>query len=145
MNIKYFNDASGLWENITGNVGDGLTIGTDGWVVGKAYDKIVLNITQTSTSDPVLTIFENTTNANLSSLYISLAHYELNADAAIFVENQLWIIFNNNLITQFSGYNYQAIYNSSTKLDLYSYINGVATDGAMQNTSLEIRIYPTAP
>ena len=109
------------------------------------YTKVIGNITQSSGSDPVLTIFENNTGANFTTLYVTSAHYELNADAAIFVENQIWVIFNNNLVTQYSGYNYQAVYNSSTKLDLYSYINGVASDNAMQNTSFEIRIYPTAP
>jgi len=145
MNIKYFNDASGLWENITGSVGDGLTIGTDGWVVGKAYDKIVGNLNQTTAgAAPNLYIFENTTGATITITFTSNGVYQLTSNLPIFIYEYLWIYIGNEQNSN-GDWSYQMVRNDNYNLTIYSYSNFVITDMILKFTSFEIRIYPSAP
>jgi len=149
MNIKYFNDASGLWENITGSVGDGLTIGTDGWVVGKAYHKFVCNVNQFGTDDPTFDIFENTLGFTPSVVINSAGEYKIFLFNGAMLDYNVWMQIGNyntfdssfthleNMTITITGYR--------DSVTIYSAIGGTLTNDIIRNASLEIRFYPLAP
>ena len=149
MNIKYFNDASGLWENITGSVGDGLTIGTDGWVVGKAYHKFVCNVNQSGTSNPTITEFENTIGLTYSIVYTDVGTYTITFDDYYLEDYNVWMQIGNyntfdSLFTHLEDLTI-TITGWKGTATIYSAIGGTLTDDILRNASLEIRLYPLAP
>ena len=122
MIIKYFKEFEGEWLDITGTTGQSLEYGASGWVTTSksAYKSFVGEFSQSGGSDPSLTTFFNDTGATFTITRQGTGHYRLESDISIFVKTEMWWYIGNNQLTQ-ADYLYQAYYESSTIMSIYSY------------------------
>lgn len=105
------------------------------------YTKIIGNISQSGTDDPVINLFENNTGATLTATYSGTGIYAVDSDLPIFRENLTWIyIGNTQNYPDFNVYLMERMTNY--QLRIWSGSNGALQDSIMFNTSFEIRIYP---
>jgi len=140
MIIKYFDEFNGQWLDITGTTGTTLTYNdASGWV-GVPNKIIKGNISQDSTSAPTLDIFENTTGATLTTSRSTDGQYTINSDISLWTASTMFITISNSQ-TKNIEFTYLLQYNSSTRLDLYSYNGNALSDNALGKTSFEIKIY----
>lgn len=139
MTIKYFDNFTGTWNDISGSTGSTLIYGSDGeWTTSAGYKKWVGNLTQTGTSAPTATIFENTLGVTLNLNYIGVGKYQVGADN-IFTTNKTVVFINNNA----TGY----VISTDLSSDDAVIINTIESDtlnaanGILNKTSIEIRVY----
>lgn len=144
MIIKYFDEFEGEWIDITGTTNQSLIYNADisGWTQTSktAYKSLVGEFSQSGTSDPSLTTFFNDTGATFTITRQGTGHYRLESDISLFVKTQMWWYIGNNQLTQ-ADYLYQAYYESSTIMSIYSYKGGALNDDALEHTSFEFRKY----
>lgn len=143
MIIKYFDEFDGEWIDITGTTGQGLEFNdVSGWTQTSksAYKSYVGEFVQVGTSDPTLTTFFNDTGATFTITRQGTGHYRLDSDISLFVKTEMWWYIGNNQLTQ-ADYVYQAIYETSTQMSIYSYKGGTLNDDALEHTSFEFRKY----
>jgi len=104
----------------------------------KTYKVYAANLTQTSTNAPTADIFENTLGGTPTFGYTSAGVYTLTLTGA-FTDNKTFII---NNAWHKNGF-FQAYRVDADTLSIRSYNTSlVATDAILEDTSLEIRIYP---
>lgn len=140
MIIKYFDEFLGQWSDITGTTGTTLTYNdASGWV-GVANKVIRGNITQTGTSAPVITEFENTTGAILSTSRSTNGQYRIDSDISLWTTTTMFITIGNNQ-TKNGVFAFIMQYGTDKRLDLYTYDGTTLTDEVLGNTSFEIKIY----
>jgi hypothetical protein len=140
MKIKYFDDFNGTWLDISGTTGTTLQFSdASGWI-GVPNKVIRGNISQDSTSAPTIDIFENTTGATLSTSRSTDGQYTIDSDISLWTASTMYITIANSQ-TKNIIFTYLIQYNSSTRLDLYSYNGNSLSDNALGNTSFEIKIY----
>lgn len=139
MNIKYFDNFTGTWLDVSGATGAALEYyDASGWVTSVGYKKWVGNLTQTGTSAPTATIFENTLGVTLNYNYVGVGKYSLASDN-IFTTNKTVVFINNNA----TGY----IISTELSSDDAVIINTIESDtlntsnGILNKTSIEIRVY----
>lgn len=144
MIIKYFDEQIGEWYDITGTNSQSLQYdaAASGWVTTSksAYKSYVGEFTQVGTSDPSLTTFFNDTGATFTIQRQGTGFYRLDSDISIFVKTEMFWYIGNNQLTQ-ASYTYQAIYETSTQMSIYSYKGGSLNDDALEHTSFEFRKY----
>lgn len=140
MIIKYFDEFLGQWSDITGTTGTTLIFNdASGWV-GVANKVIKGNITQTSTNAPVITEFENTTGAILTTLYLGTGQYTIDSDISLWTASTMFITISNNQ-GKIGVFNFSLQFGTDKRLDLYSYEGNTFTNEILENTSFEIKIY----
>jgi hypothetical protein len=140
MIIKYFDEFNGQWLDITGTTGTTLTYNdASGWV-GVSNKVIRGNVSQDSISAPTLDIFENTTGATLTTSRSTDGQYTIDSDISLWTASTMFITISNSQ-TKNIVFTYLLQYNSSTRLDLYSYNGNSLSDNALGKTSFEIKIY----
>ena len=139
MNIKYFDNFDGVWLDVSGTTGSTLEFNdASGWVTTGGYKKWIGNLTQTGTSAPTVTVFENTLGVTLNRNYIDVGKYSLASDN-IFTTNKTVVFINNNA----TGY----IISTDLSSDDAVIINTIESDtlnsanGVLNKTSIEIRVY----
>lgn len=108
------------------------------------FTKIVGNITQRTTDDPTFNIFENNTGATITTDYNTVGSYNIISNNAIFTEDYTWILIGNNQASS-SINNYIVNRIDDYNLNILTTTGGSSSDGLMNNTSIEIRIYPVPP
>ena len=142
MIIKYFAEFDGQWIDITGTTGQGLEYGPSGWVTTSknAYKSYVGEFTQVGTNDPSITTLFNDTGATFTITRDTTGVYRLESDISIFVKTEMWWYIGNNQLTE-NPYTYQAIYLTSTQMQINSYKGGTLNDDALEHTSFEFRKY----
>lgn len=144
MIIKFFDEQIGEWYDITGTNQQSLQYdaAASGWVTTSknAYKSLVGEFTQVGTSDPSLTTFFNDTGATFTITRQGTGHYRLDSNISLFVKTEMWWYIGNNQLTQ-ESYTYQAIYETSTQMSIYSYKGGTLNDDALEHTSFEFRKY----
>jgi len=140
MIIKYFDEFEGQWLDITGTTGTTLTYNNaSGWV-GVANKVIKGNISQVGTSDPTIDIFENTTGATLTTSRNNTGIYRIDSNIPLWMASTMFIIIGNNQ-SKNGDFVFNMQYGTSTRLDLFTLLDGVLTDELLGNTSFEIKIY----
>lgn len=112
----------------------------------RPYQVLVGNLTQTGTSAPTFTIFENTTGTTFTTGYGGIGNYSIAAVSGNpFTANKTQVYISVNQNAAFSGVLY--IINTSFDgtnaisigvLDVFAF----ASDDVLYNTPIEIRIYP---
>lgn len=144
MIIKFFDEQIGEWYDITGTNSQSLQYdaAASGWVTTSknAYKSYVGEFTQVGSSDPSLTTFFNDTGATFTITRDATGAYRLESDISIFVKTEMYWYIGNNQLTQ-ESYTYQALYLSSTQMQIYSYKGGTLNDDALEHTSFEFRKY----
>ena len=142
MIIKYFDEFEGEFIDITGTTGQGLEYGASGWTQTSksAYKSFVGEFTQVGSSDPSITTFFNNTGATYTIQRDAQGVYRLESNISIFVKTQMWWYIGNNQLTD-NSYTYQAMYLSSTQMQINSYKGGTLNDDALEHTSFEFRKY----
>lgn len=144
MIIKYFDEQIGEWYDITGTNSQSLQYdaAASGWVTTSknAYKSFVGEFTQVGSSDPSLTTFFNDTGATFTIIRDDVGTYRLESDISIFVKTEMYWYIGNNQLTQ-ESFTYQALYLSSTQMQIYSYKGGSLNDDALEHTSFEFRKY----
>lgn len=108
--------------------------------LGVNYTKLVGLLTQSGTDAPTLTILENTTNATITTSRLTTGAYTLTFNSAVFNDYDKVHVMINNFKRPYAIDN---IIISSTEIQFQSWIllTDGATDGALNRTSFEIRIY----
>jgi phage-related protein len=140
MIIKYFNEFQGQWLDITGTTGTTLQYNdASGWV-GVTNKVIKGNISQVGTSDPTIDIFENTTGATLTTSRNNTGIYRIDSNIALWTATTMFITIGNNQLKN-GDFVFNIQYGTSTRLDLFTLLDGVLTDELLGNTSFEIKIY----
>jgi len=140
MIIKYFDEFNGQWLDITGTTGTTLTYNdASGWV-GIANKVIRGNISQVGTSAPTIDIFENTTGTTLTTSRTNGGIYRIDSNIAIWTTSTMFITIGNNQ-NKNGDFVFNLQYGNSTRLDLFTLLDGVLTDELLGNTSFEIKIY----
>lgn len=144
MIIKFFDEQLGEWYDITGSTNQSLQYdaAASGWVTTSknAYKSFVGEFTQVGTSDPSLTTFFNDTGATYTITRDDVGTYRLESDISIFVKTEMYWYIGNNQLTQ-ESFTYQALYLTSTQMQIYSYKGGSLNDDALEHTSFEFRKY----
>jgi hypothetical protein len=142
MIIKYFDEFEGEFIDITGTTGQGLEYGASGWTQTSksAYKSFVGELSQSGGSNPSLTTFFNNTGATFTITRDVAGIYRLESNISIFVKTEMWWYIGNNQLTQ-ESYTYQAMYLSSTQMQINSYKGGTLNDDALEHTSFEFRKY----
>jgi hypothetical protein len=142
MIIKYFQEFEGEWIDITGTTGQGLEYTPSGWVTTSksAYKSFVGELSQSGGSNPSITTFFNNTGASFTISRDAEGVYRLESDISIFVKTEMWWYIGNNQLTE-NSYTYQAIYLTSTQMQINSYKGGTLNDDALEHTSFEFRKY----
>jgi hypothetical protein len=142
MIIKYFDEFEGEFIDITGTTGQGLEYGASGWTQTSksAYKSFVGELSQSGGSAPSLTTFFNNTGATYTITRDGTGQYRLESNISIFVKTEMWWYIGNNQLTE-NSYTYQAIYLSSTQMQINSYKGGTLNDDALEHTSFEFRKY----
>jgi len=140
--IIYCNNANG---SVITSVGLWNYNGT-AWVTAgaKSYKVLIGNLTQTSTSAPSLTIFENTTGTTFTMGRSTDGTYTLTAGAAVFTSNKTQVLIHPNVASAtLSPYVIQTSINSTSIIDITSWdVFATVADDILNNTPIEIRIYP---
>lgn len=101
---------------------------------------IRLNLSQSGTDAPTFTELENTTGANITASRLTTGTYQIEVDSDLFTTA-------NNVYVMINGYRYpyaiSAYRISSTIIQVQTWVVSTdgATDGALNRTSLEVRIY----
>jgi hypothetical protein len=140
MIIKYFDEFEGQWLDITGTTGTTLTYNdASGWV-GVANKVIKGNISQVGTSAPTIVEFENTTGATFSTNRSTNGIYRIDSNIPLWTASTMFIIIGNNQ-SKNGDFIFNMQYGTSTRLDLFTLLDGVLTDELLGNTSFEIKIY----
>jgi len=140
MIIKYFNEFQGQWLDITGTTGTTLQYNdASGWV-GVTNKVIKGNISQVGTSAPTIVIFENTTGATLTPYYSNVGEYVIQSNISLFTTNRMFITIGNNQIKDRS-FNFIVKQSTAYEIYIYTYLNNVAANECLGNTSFEIKIY----
>ncbi len=136
---------------ITGANTAGKVLTTDGAGIAtfqdsRPYQVLVGNLTQTGTSAPTFTIFENTTGTTFTTGYTGIGNYTITAVSGNpFTENKTQVYISLNQLSAFSGN--LGIINTSFDgtnsisigvLDVFA----TASNDVLYNTPIEIRIYP---
>jgi hypothetical protein len=99
-----------------------------------------LNLSQSGTDAPTFTELENTTGANVTASRLTTGTYQIEVDSDLFTTA-------NNVYVMINGYRYpyaiSAYRISSTIIQVQTWVVSTdgATDGALNRTSLEVRIY----
>jgi hypothetical protein len=99
-----------------------------------------LNLSQSGTDAPTFTELENTTGANITASRLTTGTYQIEVDSDLFTTA-------NNVYVMINGYRYpyaiSAYRISSTIIQVQTWVVSTdgATDGALNRTSLEVRIY----
>jgi hypothetical protein len=142
MIIKYFDEFNGQYIDLTGTTGQGLEYGASGWIAAakNPYRSFVGEISQSGESDPTITTFFNDTGATFTIIRDTTGTYRIDCSESIFVKTQMWWYIGNNQLTQ-DSFTYQALYLTSTQMQIYSYKNGTLSDDALEYTSFEFRQY----
>lgn len=144
MIIKYFDEQIGEWYDITGTNSQSLQYdaAASGWVTTSktAYKSFVGEFSQIGGSDPTFVTFFNDTGATFTITRDGAGEYRLESDISIFTKTEMWWYIGNNQLTQ-NPYTYQALYLSSTQMQIYSYKGGTLEDDALEHTSFEFRKY----
>lgn len=144
MIIKYFDEQLGLWYDITGSNAQSLQYdaAASGWVTTSknAYKCYIGEFSQAETADPTIITFFNDTGATFTITRQGTGHYRIDSDISVFVKTEMWWYIGNNQLTQ-ADYVYQAIYETSTQMSIYSYKGGSLNDDALKHTSFEFRKY----
>lgn len=143
MIIKYFDEFDGEWIDITGTTGQGLEFNdVSGWTQTSksAYKSFVGEFSQSGGSAPSIITFFNNTGATYTITRDAEGVYRLESNISIFVKTQMWWYIGNNQLTQ-ESYTYQAMYLSSTQMQINSYKSGTLNDDALEHTSFEFRKY----
>ena len=117
------------------------------WVTAGAKDYKVLvgNLTQAGTSAPSLTVFQNTTGTTFTMGYNSPGIYSLTANSGTpFTSNKTQVIIGSNInVIGSDVYTINTSINSTSVIDISSASVGIGFDnGILNNTPIEIRIYP---
>lgn len=140
MIIKYFDEFEGQWFDITGTTGTTLQFNdASGWV-GVPNKVIRGNITQGGNDAPTMNILENTTGATLTTNIAFTGIYYIDSDISIFTSNTMFITFGNTQ-DKHGDYKYFINYDSATKVYLITYDGLTLSNGILNNTSFEIKIY----
>jgi len=140
MIIKYFNEFQGQWLDITGTTGTTLQYNNaSGWV-GVTNKVIKGNISQVGTSSPTILIFENTTGATLTTSRTNTGVYRIDSNIPLWTTSTMFITIGNNQ-NKNGDFVFNMQYGTSTRLDLFTLLDGVLTDELLGNTSFEIKIY----
>jgi hypothetical protein len=140
MIIKYFDEFNGKWLDITGTTGTTLQYNdASGWV-GVPNKIIKGNISQVGTSDPTIYIFENTTGATFTTTRSITGIYRINSNIPLWTASTMFITIGNNQLKN-GDFVFNMQYGTSTRLDLFTLLDGVLTDELLGNTSFEIKIY----
>ena len=99
-----------------------------------------LNLSQSGTSAPTFTELENTTGATITASRLTTGTYRIESDLDLFSTPD-------NVYLMINGYRYPyafSLYRISSKIiQIQTWIvsTATATDGALNRTSLEIKIY----
>jgi len=140
MIIKYFDEFNGQWLDITGTTGTTLTYNdASGWV-GVPNKVIRGNISQGGNDAPTMTIFENTTGATLTTNIAFTGNYYIDSDISIFTASTMFITIGNSQ-SKHGDYKYFMHYYNDTRVYLYTYNGASLSNGILDNTSFEIKIY----
>jgi len=140
MIIKYFDEFEGQWLDITGATGTTLQYDdASGWV-GVSNKVIRGNISQVGTNAPTIDIFENTTGATLTTSRTNAGIYRIDSNIALWTTSTMFITIGNNQ-NKNGDFVFNIQYGTSTRLDLFTLLDGVLTDELLGNTSFEIKIY----
>jgi len=140
MIIKYFDEFEGQWLDITGATGTTLQYDdASGWV-GVSNKVIRGNISQVGTNAPTIDIFENTTGATLTTSRTNAGIYRIDSNIALWTTSTMFITIGNNQ-NKNGDFVFNMQYGTSTRLDLFTLLDGVLTDELLGNTSFEIKIY----
>ena len=140
MIIKYFDEFNGQWLDITGTTGTTLTYNdASGWV-GVPNKIIRANISQVGTDAPTIDEFENTTGATFTTSRTTNGQYRINSSINLWTANTMFITIGNNQLKN-GDFVFNMQYGTSTRLDLFTLLDGVLTDELLGNTSFEIKIY----
>jgi hypothetical protein len=142
MIIKYFDEFEGQFIDITGTTGQGLEYGASGWTQTSksAYKSFVGELSQSGGSAPSLTTFFNNTGATFTITRDGAGQYRLESNISIFVKTEMWWYIGNNQLTE-NPYTFQALYLSSTQMQINSFKGGTLEDDALEHTSFEFRKY----
>jgi phage-related protein len=140
MIIKYFDEFEGQWLDITGTTGTTLTYDdASGWV-GVSNKVIKGNLSQVGTSAPTIDIFENTTGATFTTSRTNAGIYRIDSNTPLWTATTMFITIGNNQLKN-GDFVFNIQYGTSTRLDLFTLLDGVLTDELLGNTSFEIKIY----
>jgi hypothetical protein len=142
MIIKYFDEFEGEFIDITGTTGQGLEYGPSGWTQTSksAYKSFVGELSQSGGSDPSITTFFNNTGATFTITRDGAGQYRLESNISIFVKTEMWWYIGNNQLTE-NPYTFQALYLSSTQMQINSFKGATLEDDALEHTSFEFRKY----
>ena len=111
----------------------------------RPYKVLVGNLTQTGTSAPVFTIFENTTGISYTTNYIGPGEYTITSTSGTpFTANKTWFVMGNlqQAVMQ-NNDQVKGIVESTTTFRIYVIdLSMGSSNDMLTNTSIEIRIYP---
>jgi len=140
MIIKYFDEFEGQWLDITGTTGTTLQYNdSSGWV-GVPNKVIRGNITQGGNDAPTMNILENTTGATLTTNIAFTGIFYIDSNISIFTASTMFITIGNSQ-SKHGDYKFFMNYDSATRVYLYTYDGASLSNGILDNTSFEIKIY----
>jgi len=136
MTIKGFNQATGIWETVTGDIGTTLAIGADGsWQAISGIKTLIGTISQAGAAEPTIVEYYNTLNTNYTLNYLAAGQYNIVFDDEILTAN----IFS---LASLSGW-LECIVDKPDTLNINSLnFSNNKVDNLLTNTPFEIRIYP---
>lgn len=112
----------------------------------RPYQVLVGNLTQTGTSAPTFTIFENTTGVSYTTSRVAAGDYEITATSGapftanktqVYISNYNQVVGSTFNITGFIIYSTVSISINTSDASAFA-----GVDETLQNTPIEIRIYP---
>lgn len=108
----------------------------------RPYQVLVGNLTQTGTSAPTFTIFENTTGTTITATRSSAGLYTLTSSGTPFTANKTAVFISVNGASSSIRSIFYEVTSTSTVQVTTTDGFGTDTDNILDNTSIEIRIYP---
>jgi len=100
--------------------------------------KYVALISQSGSSNPVVTVLENTLGGTVTWSRISEGVY-FGETSSLFTENKTLLFHNSGVIL---GNQIIFFRNTSSRVSISTYQNGIVSDDSLDNLSIEIRVYP---
>jgi hypothetical protein len=143
MIIKYFDDFSGTWTDISGATGSTLEFGASGWTSTAEYRVLIGTISQTGTDAPTIDSYKDSGYlAGLTLTYVGTGEYNIESDDDIFDPALgFWCSFSNHSSINSDVVSIQTYIVNTSNLKILTYKSGSLTDEILLNTPFEIRIY----
>ncbi len=107
----------------------------------RPYAVLTQLLSQTTTDAPVEITLENTTGETFAWSYTNVGVYKITSSSALFTQNKIAVFFTNSTSSS-SGYTFNYRWLSLTEIEIEVSDGGAPSNGIMDKSTFEIRIYP---